>query len=68
VAALFRRGDDWAVFVLDGERVAQRAVKLGPRGPLMAVVEDGLAAGDQVIAYPSDALRDGDRVTVVRGR
>lgn len=66
VAALFRRGEQWSAFVLDGERAVLRAIRLGARGPLLAVVEDGLREGERVIVYPSDLLRDGARVNVVR--
>jgi len=69
VAALFRAGgstaDGWAVFVLAGGRAEQRAVTLGPRGPLKAVVTAGLDAGERVVIYPGDALSNGRRVTVV---
>jgi HlyD family secretion protein len=71
VAALFRAGGsgaDWAVFALDGERVVRRAVKVAARGPLNASIATGLEPGDRVVVYPSDALTDGRRVRVVRGR
>jgi HlyD family secretion protein len=69
VAALFRAGSGeaagWAVFVLAGGRTEQRAVTLGPRGPLKAVVTAGLEAGERVVIYPGDALSNGRRVSVV---
>lgn len=69
VAALFRTGGGeaagWAVFVLTGGRAEQRAVTLGPRGPLKAVVTAGLEAGERVVIYPGDALSNGRRVSVV---
>ncbi len=72
VAALFRTpgatAEDWAVFVIRGARAEQRAVKVNARGPLQASVSSGLAAGEQVIVYPSDRLADGGRIKVVRGR
>ncbi|MDZ7654249.1 MAG: hypothetical protein U5L03_17655 [Burkholderiaceae bacterium] len=72
VAALFRppgaTGEDWAVFVIRGARAEQRAVKVSARGPLQSSVSSGLAAGEQVIVYPSDRLADGGRIKVVRGR
>jgi len=54
--------------VIRGARAEQRAVKIGARGPLQAWVSNGLAAGEQVIVYPSDRLADGGRIKVVRGR
>jgi HlyD family secretion protein len=72
VAALFRSpgatGEDWSVFVIRGDRVELRALKVGARGPLQAWVSTGLAAGERVAVYPSDRLADGRRVSVVRGR
>lgn len=71
VSALFRAGGsgaDWAVFLLDGERVVRREVKVAARGPLTASIAAGLQPGDRVVVYPSDALTEGRRVRVVRGR
>jgi HlyD family secretion protein len=62
VGALFREGDGWAVFVADGGRAVKRAVKAPLRNGAEALVEDGLKPGEQVVVYPSDALRDGSRI------
>lgn len=67
VAALFRRGEDWAVFVADGERARVQAVRLGGRNAQQAWFEEGLKPGDRVIVYPSDTLQDGSRIQVARG-
>lgn len=67
VGALFREGDGWAVFVVDGEHAARRAVKVPRRNGAEAMVEDGLKAGDRVIVYPSDALRDGAKIEIMAG-
>ena len=66
VGALFREGEGWAVFVADGARAAKRPVKVPRRNGAEAMVEDGLKPGDRVVVYPSDALRDGSRLEVVR--
>ena len=66
VAALFRDGDDWAVFVLEGERARKRAVNTSRRNVAEALVDEGLQPGERVVVYPSDALRDGSKVEVVR--
>lgn len=60
--ALFRVGADWAVFVVAQGRTRQHPVMLGRRNATEAVVEQGLAEGEQVILYPSDAVHDGVRV------
>lgn len=62
VGAAFRAGDGWAVFVVSDGRAHLRRVALGPRGGLLAVVDGGIEPGEQVIVYPSDAVRDGVRV------
>ena len=64
VGALFRHDASWAVFVADGGRAKLRSVQTGPRGGQQAVVESGLEAGERVIVYPSDAVRDGVRIRV----
>ena len=66
VGALFRDGPGWAVFVLDGERTQKRPVKVARRNSLEAMIDDGLKAGERVVVYPSDALKDGARVRVQR--
>ena len=60
--ALFRRGDGWAVFVVERGRARERAVRLGQRSGREAQVLDGLAAGDHVVLYPPDTLEDGAKV------
>ena len=61
-SALFRRGSEWAVFAVSGDRAVITKVELGARNGLAAQVISGLADGDQVIVYPGDAVADGVRV------
>ena len=65
VGALFRESDKWSVFVVDGGRAVKRAIRTPRRNGVEALVEEGLQAGETVVVYPSDALRDGDRVSIV---
>ena len=37
-------------------------MKVGARNPTDAWIEAGLEAGERLVVYPSDALRDGSRV------
>ncbi|HUW37388.1 MAG TPA: HlyD family efflux transporter periplasmic adaptor subunit [Rhodocyclaceae bacterium] len=62
LGALFRDGDNWAVFVVEGGRAVVRKVVVANRNSREAVVSRGLAAGERVIAYPSDAVKAGVRV------
>lgn len=62
VSALFRKDDGWAVFVASGGRAVQRMVRVARRSGLDAMVESGLQPGEQVIVYPGDAVKDGQRI------
>jgi HlyD family secretion protein len=66
VAALFREGEGFAAFVVEGDTARKRAVKAPRRNATEALVEEGLQPGEQVVVYPSDALREGARVEVAR--
>ena len=59
--ALFRDGEDWAVFVATQEDTVAtfRRVTLGQQNNRFAQVLDGLVAGDEVILHPSDKIADG---------
>jgi HlyD family secretion protein len=63
VAALFRRGGDWAVFAVKDGRARTTVVTLGQRNNRAAQVLSGLAAGDRVVLHPSDRIRDGTAVS-----
>jgi HlyD family secretion protein len=63
VGALFREGDGWSVFVAQDGRARKRAVKAPRRNGIEALVEVGLQPGERVIVYPSDALKDGSRLS-----
>ena len=52
----------FAVFVVDQGRARQTAVVLGARNGNAAWISSGIAAGQQVIAYPPATVRDGLRV------
>jgi HlyD family secretion protein len=60
--ALFRSGDGWTVFVVDGGRARLRAVETGRRGEGWVEVVSGIAAGEAVVMYPGDRVEAGMRV------
>jgi HlyD family secretion protein len=62
VAALFRKGDDWAVFSVKSGRARTTLVKVGHRNARMAEILSGLAVGDTVVLHPSDRVSDGAAV------
>src|SRR6266567_4628786 len=62
VSALFRKGDEWAVYAIDNGHAQTKAVKIGHRNNRLAEVLAGLSAGTQVVLHPSDRISDGTRV------
>jgi HlyD family secretion protein len=64
VGSLFRRGNEWAAFVVDGDRVRLQPVELGQRNDSEAQITKGLSPGQTVVLHPPDTLIDGTRVTV----
>ncbi|WP_349238604.1 HlyD family efflux transporter periplasmic adaptor subunit [Bosea sp. F3-2] len=61
-AALFRKGDDWAVFAVKAGQAVTTIVKIGQRNSRIAEVQSGLSAGDPVVLHPSDRVSDGARI------
>jgi len=61
-SALFRIGEDWAVFqVVDGA-AREQIIRLGLQNGLAAEVVEGLSLGDEVIVHPGDNIEDGTSV------
>lgn len=60
--ALFRHGNGFAVFRLEGNVARRVDISVGQRGEAEAEVLQGLTAGDQLIFHPSDRVQDGVRV------
>lgn len=61
-SALFREGDAWSVYVMDGNRANRRSVEPGRRSGLMAEITQGLEAGEVVILHPGQDIETGARV------
>jgi HlyD family secretion protein len=62
-AGLFRRGEGWAVYVVQDGLAHIRDVTIGQRNARSAQVLSGLSVGDPIVLYPPDTLVDGARVT-----
>jgi HlyD family secretion protein len=60
--ALFRREGNWRIFVVEGGRARERAVRVGRSNGVFSEVLEGVASGDTVVVYPGDRIRDGIRV------
>jgi HlyD family secretion protein len=63
--ALFRKGEQWAAFVVTDGRARLRIVKAGRSSGTETQVLEGLKQGEEVILYPGSRVRDGQRVTPV---
>lgn len=57
--ALFRKGDDWAVFLVRQTRAVLQTVRIGHANNIETEILEGLSSGDQVILHPSDRIRSG---------
>lgn len=60
--ALFRRGNDWMTFVVEGGHVKLTKVEIGHSNGLAAEVISGVAEGQQVVLHPPDTVTDGASV------
>lgn len=56
ISALFRRGDDWAAFLMEDGRAVERKVEIGQRSETYAEVTKGLEEGQNVVLHPSDRI------------
>jgi len=63
-SALFRLGDEWAVFAIEKGKARRRMVSVGRSSGLATQVLGGLQPGEQVIMHPDDRIGDGVRVEV----
>lgn len=62
-SSLFRHESKWAVYKVENDRAVRRIVDIGQRNGLEAEVLSGVAAGDRIVVYPSEALTEGVKVT-----
>ncbi len=60
--ALFRSGEDWALFRIEDGRAHERKVVLGRRSGLEAEILSGIEAGDLIVVHPDDRVSEGARV------
>lgn len=63
IGSLFRRGDQWSVFVVENGIARLQAVQVGQRNDVEAQITEGLSPGQTVVLHPPDTLTDGIRVT-----
>ncbi len=65
--AVVERGGRRVVFVLDGQRVAARPVKLGLGNDDIVEVREGLRPGERIVVRGLETLTDGTPVRVTEG-
>ena len=61
-SALFRDGDRWSVFVVEGGRAHRKSVEVGHHTALETEIIRGLNPGEAVILHPSNDLKEGAAV------
>jgi len=61
-SALFRHGDGWAVFRVDGSRARLQPIEVGHNNGFAAEIVKGLDVDDRVIVHPSDVIKDSVRI------
>lgn len=61
-SALFRSGEDWAVFRIDAGVAHEQRIELGLQNSLLAEVKQGLKEGDVVVTHPGDNISEGVQV------
>jgi HlyD family secretion protein len=62
LTALFRDGEQWAMFVEEGGRAVLRHVEVGQKNGVFAEIRKGIEAGETVVLHPSDRVSDGVRI------
>jgi HlyD family secretion protein len=60
--AVFRHGDGWAVYRVDGNRANLVPVRIGHRGDTDVEILAGLEPGAAVAVHPGDRVKSGTRV------
>lgn len=64
--ALFRRGQNWAAYVLANAKAELRAVEVGRTSGTEMQILSGLKDGEEVILYPGDRVKAGQQVKPIQ--
>ncbi|GAB4429572.1 MAG: hypothetical protein OHK0011_12060 [Turneriella sp.] len=62
VGALFRSGNDWALYRVIKQRAVKTTVKIAETSGSSALVESGVSEGDEVILFPGEKIKEGIKV------
>jgi HlyD family secretion protein len=61
-SAIFRVGQAWNVFLVQGGRAIRREIEIGHRNETATEILGGLSEGDEVVLHPPNQLSEGLRV------
>ena len=61
-SALFRDGEQWAVFVVEDDVARLRRVSIGQQNDMHVQIVAGLMPGERIVLHPNDRIMDGTRV------
>ncbi len=64
--ALFRRGQNWAAYVLANGKAELRSVEVGRSSGTEMQILGGLNDSEEVILYPGDRVKPGQRVKPIQ--
>ena len=62
IAAMFRTGGKWSVFVANEGKARLSTIEVGHINSTHAQILDGLEENDAIVLYPSDLLEDGGAI------
>ncbi len=62
LTALFRDGEQWAVFVEEDGRARRRPIEIGRGNGLQMEIVDGVAENERVVLHPSDRVVEHARI------
>lgn len=62
VGALFREGNTWALYRVVKQRAVKTTVKIAESSGNTALIDSGVAEGEEVVLFPGEKIRDGVKV------
>lgn len=68
LSALFRDGEQWAVFVEEEGRAVLRQVQTGQQNGTEVHIMNGLRDGERIVLHPNDRIANGTRIVFRAGR
>ena len=63
LTALFRDGEEWAIFVEESGKAAKRRIEIGHTTPKYAEIVNGLVENELIVVYPAGNIHDGTKIS-----